>query len=230
MQTDLQQEALLNLDIRLATTPGITIVNTDGVPRSVATLQAHAANGFTFELDALLSYNALTRMLNTFLQGKRLELTEGLINQYLILEGCQLDSSGNDLIAKVPFSGSYTGILYLKGTPFYDTATPQVELQQVTYELETKSLLLKGVKWIFGKLILEEIKKYTSVSVARLYDVTAKRLNTLLNKQWAKGVEATGVTENITITGIVAQPQQLLIKTRCSGTLQLTVSAQAFDF
>lgn len=230
MQTDLQNDALLHLDIRLATTPAITFLNPGGAARSVPVLQAAAVNGFALELDALVSYASLSQVLRTFLQGKRLELTEGFISQHIIINDCKLESTGSDLIAEVPFSGSYTGLFYLKGTPFYNTASQQVELQNVTYELKTKSLLLKGVKWIFGKLILEEIKKYTAINVSRFYDMLTTRINDLLNKPWGPGIQPTGSIETITITGIQAQPSQLLLRTYCSGNLQLHISEQIFNF
>lgn len=230
MQTDLQKEALLNLDVRLATTPAVTIVNAGGMERSVTVPDVKAPNGFAFELDALVSFEALGQVLRTFLQGKRLELTEGFISQHILIDNCRLESSGNDLIAQVAFSGSYTGIIYLKGTPFYNTLSRQVELQSVTYELETKSLLLKGMKWIFGKLILEEIKKYTSIDVTRYYDLATQRINELLNKKWSQGIQASGTTEAVAITGIQVGQEQLLIRTCCSGSLKLTITEQAFKF
>ena len=230
MQPDPQKAALLNLSLRLATTPAVSVIKASGIEQPTPAIDANASNGFAFEMEATVSYNALNQVLHTFLQGKRIELTEGFINQHVIIEGCKLDSSGNNLLAEVPFSGSFNGILYLNGTPFYDPQLRRIELQDVAYDLKTKSLLLKGVKWVFGKLILEEIKKYTAVDVAPIYSTATERINEVLNKEWTRGIQASGTTDALVITGVYAQPQQLVIRGYCTGSLKLSVSELVFNF
>ena len=230
MQTDPQKAALLNLSLRLATTPALSVIEASGIAQPAPDLDANASNGFALELEATVSYNALNQVLHTFLQGKRVALTEGLINQHVVIEGCKLDSTGNNVVAEIPFSGSFDGIFYLTGTPIYNPQSRCIELQDVAYDLKTKSLLLKGIKWVFGKLILEEIKKYTTVDVTKFYSTATERINQVLNKEWTRGIQATGNIDSIVISGVYAQPQQLVVRAYCSGSLKLSVSELVFNF
>jgi hypothetical protein len=221
---------LLNLNLRLAATPAIRLEKATGV-QTVPLSTETGGNGFSFEVDATLPYDKLSGVLHAFLQGKRLELTEGFIRQHLILEGAKLyPDPQNKLVAEVPFSGSFHGTLYVMGTPFYNVETRRVELQEVTYDLKTKSLLLKGAKWLFGSLILDEIKKFTAVDVTKFYSTAAARLTEGLNKMRATGVQATGAITDITITSISARQHELLIRGQCRGTLELTLSEQLLEF
>ena len=102
-----------------------------------------------------------------------------------------------------------------------------MELRQFDYDLKTKNLLVRGAKWLFDKLILEEMQQYTILPVAQYYNTATERINTLLNKEWTTGVVASGALEKIEITSISAQKEQLLIRSRCSGSLHVTVSESA---
>ena len=80
------------------------------------------------------------------------------------------------------------------------------------------------------KLILEEIKKYTIVDVTKFYSTATERINEVLNKEWTRGIQASGKTDSIVITGVYAQAQQLVIRAYCSGSLKLSVSELVLNF
>jgi hypothetical protein len=120
--------------------------------------------------------------------------------------------------------------MYVTGIPLYNSGMRQIELQDVAYDLKTKSLLLKGAKWLFGGLILDEIKKVTAVDLTRFYTNAAARLTEVLNKTGAKGLQTAGTITDLTITGVEARQHELLIRGRCSGTLKLIVSEQLLKF
>ena len=231
MQPGSEPKALLNANLSAALSPAITVIKASGATQAMPVAAENGVNGFAIDLNFALPYDTLSNALQTFLQGKRLVITEGFFNQSVVLEGCTLYSDmQNKIVAEVPFSGSYSGTFYLTGTPFYNSSSRQVELQNVAYDLKTKSLILKGAKWLFGKVILDEIKKYTAVDLASFYTMAAARVTEFLNKEWTKGIAANGSVKTITITGLAAQQNQLVMTAQCSGELKLTISELQLGF
>jgi hypothetical protein len=226
---DAEMETLLHLNLSLAATPTLTVLKAYGM-KQVAFAIPEAGNGFAIKVEAALPFTALTEALNALLHGKRLELTEGFVNRHVVIESCKVNSAGQHLVVEVQFSGSFTGTVFLTGVPFYNPDSRQVELQHIAYDLKTTNLILKGAKWLFGNLIREEVKKYVSIDVSRFYETLSTRINELLNKAWATGITASGQMDALTITGVYAQAQQLLVQGYCSGQLQLAVSEQALKF
>ena len=55
MQTDPQKAALLNLSLRLATTPAFSVIKASGIAQPAPDLDANASNGFALELEATVS-------------------------------------------------------------------------------------------------------------------------------------------------------------------------------
>lgn len=213
---------LLNVTLGLATTPQLRFLKAFGVEQTVTT--GNQTNGFVLEVEAALSYAALSAALQTALQGKRFSLSEGLISQHVVADSCTLYSEANKLVVGVTFSGSFRGTVYFKGTPVYNAAAQQIELADFDYDLQTKNLLLKGAKWLFDKIISEEIIKRSRIDLAPVYKTATAKATSILNAEWATGVQAKGNIEQIALTKIETQPQQLLLRCRCRGTLQLAIS------
>jgi hypothetical protein len=215
---------LLNLHVQLVTTPTLT------VQKAAAAERALAGNGFRLQLEAVLPYAALSQTITAYLHGTRLDVSEGFIKQYIILNACTLYSSGENLVIKTSFSGSYNGTVVFTGKPLYHPQTKTIALDHMTYDLKTDSFLLKGLKWLFEKLILAEIKKYTAIDTAAYLQKASEELTKVLNGEWAKGIHAAGTVTELDVTGIQAQQDQLLIAMKCRGNLHLTVSALRLKF
>jgi hypothetical protein len=111
----------------------------------------------------------------------------------------------------------------------YNPAAQRIELRNFDYDLKTNSFLLKGAKWLFNRIILEEIQKYTLFDLTPYYNRAALLLHDALQKQWATGIQASGKVEQLAVTGIQAQQQHLAVRMQCRAALQLTLSVQAFN-
>jgi hypothetical protein len=187
-------------------------------------------NGFAFALEAALPYNSLSKVVNTFLKGKRFEITEGFINQHIIIDHCNLKGgTADNVIVEVLFSGSFSGTAYLTGKPVYNATTQKIELKDFEYDLKTNNFLLKGAKWLFNRIILDEIQKYTVFDVTPYYNRATLQLNEALKKQWANGIQVSGKVEQLAVTGVQAQQQHLSVALQCLATMQVTLSIQGIQ-
>ena len=215
-------ESLLKLNLSLTVAPAIIVTSTGNTTQVVFEADPEQ-KGFACMLEAALPYETLGRFLNGSLHGKRIPLTEGLLRRHIVIERCGVHSSNHHLTIAIKFSGSFTGTIFLTGRPYYNLESRQIELQQVGYDLKTNSFFLRGAKWLFGNQLLNELKKYTSVDMTTLYSTATSRLQALLNQQWTAGITVSGHITALHVTGVFAQPHQLLFQGYCDGSLRLEV-------
>lgn len=217
---------LLNINIGISATPVISFARPYVPQTSVPDLSAaNNAGGFNIFLEAALQYDSLSNVLDSFLVGKRFDVTEGLFKKHIIVRNTTVsgDEKGNMLI-KLDFTGSFDGTVNFTGKPVYNPEKKTLEVQDLDYDLTTKSLLLKTAKWLFNKRIINELKKYTSFELSQYYDTASKTMNTWLNREWTKGIRGTGSVTDLKLTSVYALPQHLLIRSNCVGKLSVLVS------
>ncbi|HZH95947.1 MAG TPA: DUF4403 family protein, partial [Flavisolibacter sp.] len=217
---------LLNISIGITATPTISFIKPVTATTPVPNLSASPnKEGFSIFLEAALQYDSLSTVMNSYLVNKRFDVNEGIIKKHIIIKSTSVsgDDKGN-LRIKMDFTGSHNGTFFLVGKPAYDEATKTIEVQDMDYDLKTKSLLLNSAKWLFNKRIISELKKYATINLASYYDTAALTLNTWLNKEWTKGIRGTGSVKDLKLTSVQALPQHLLIRSNCAGKLAVTVS------
>lgn len=216
----------LQIRIGIAAAPAINFIKeTSPAPVPPQLSKPVANDDFTINLEAALQYDSLSRILNGYLAGKRFEISEGLINNYVVVENTAIgaDTSGNFLI-RVAFSGSFNGIIFFTGKPVYNVATKTVMVKNLKYDLKSKSFLLNAAKWLFDAKIVSELKKYAVFPLQTYYDTAKGALNGWLNKEWAPGVSGEGRISELTLNEVEALPVHLLIRSQCNGKLIIKIS------
>lgn len=226
------QNDLLNISIGITAAPAVSFQKPAVSPSAVPNLSTAAApGGFSVYLDAALQYDSLSRLVNGYMAGKRFDLSEGLFAQHIVVKEVTLAGSPDKrMLIKVDFSGSFSGTAFFTGTPVYNAATKTIEVQNLTYDLQTKNLLLKTAKWLFAQKIEQELKKATNINLSSYFDQAQQTLNTYLNREWTKGIKGSGLVKELNVVSVQPLPQHILIKTACSGSLSVHVSEIALNF
>lgn len=220
------QNDFLNINIGITASPAISLVTPGGRAVPVPNLTpAPNPEGFSVFLEAALQYDSLSQVLNEYLVNKRFDLSEGLIKNYIVVQKTEVaaDTSGN-LVIKMDFTGSQKGTVYFKGQPVYNDSTKTVDVAGLDYDLQTNSLLLKTARWLFNKKILAEMKKHASFNMTSYYDTASRTLNGWLNREWTKGIRGSGTVSDLKLVGVDALPEHLLIRTNCTGKLNVLIS------
>ncbi|MDB5196101.1 MAG: hypothetical protein JWP88_471 [Flaviaesturariibacter sp.] len=223
---------LLNINIGISATPTVSLIRPDATTTTVPNLTTSGSpGGFNIFLEAALQYDSLSAVLNTYLMHKRFDISEGLIKNHIVIEDTKVagDTSGN-MVINLTFSGSFRGTVTFFGKPTYNAATKSIEVKDMDYNLQTKSVLLKTAKWLFSNRITDELKKYTTFSLASYYDTAKTTMNTWLNKEWMKGIKGSGAVSDLKLTNLYALPEHLLIRSNCVGKLAVQVSEIDLNF
>ncbi|MGZ3850000.1 MAG: DUF4403 family protein [Flavisolibacter sp.] len=217
---------LLNINLGITAAPVVSFEKPEAPKVTVPDLTtANHPGGFNIYLEAALQYDSLSKVLNGYLAGKRFDLSEGIFNKHIVMENTMVggDENGN-LLIRVDFSGSFEGTVFLTGKPFYNPEKKTIEVQELDYDLRTRNLLLKTAKWLFNKRIISELKKYSSFELTDYYKMATTTLNTWLNREWTPGIKGAGQISALSVTGVHALPEHLLIRSNCVGKLTVLVS------
>jgi hypothetical protein len=232
MQNINAKNDLLNISIGISATPFVSFVKPGATPSAVPNL-THTNNpgGFNIFLEAALQYDSLSNVLNGYLVNKRFDLSEGIFKKHIIIRNTNVsgDENGNMNI-RVDFTGSFDGTAYFIGKPVYNPEKKTIEVQDLDYDLKTKNLLLKTAKWLFNNKIISELKTYTTFELAQYYDTASKTLNDWLNREWTKGIKGSGSVTDLKLTSVYALPEHLLIRSNCTGKLNVLVSELDLKF
>jgi hypothetical protein len=232
MQTINAKNDMLNINIGISASPVVSLVRPATEVTRVPNLSSSSnPGGFNIFLEAALQYDSLSKVLSTYLLHKRFDVTEGIIKKHIIVENVVVssDTTGN-LEIQLDFSGSFSGTAFLNGKPVYNPEKKAIEIQEMDYDLKTKSLLLKTAKWLFNKRIINELKKYTFFDLSQYYDTASRSLNTWLNREWKKGIQGSGAVMDLKLTDLYALPEHLLIRSNCVGKLSVVVSEIELSF
>lgn len=223
---------MLAINIGISATPVISFTKPDNQNSIVPDLtKSNNKPGFNIFLEAALQYDSLSTVLNTLLVNKRFDLSEGIFKKHIIIKKTRVSGQQNgNLLFQLDFTGSFDGTVFLTGKPVYNPDTKSIEVDELDYDLQTKNVLLKTAKWLFNKRIRNELKKYTSFSLADYYNTAGKTINSWLNKEWTKGIKGMGYVRDLKLVALSALPDHLLIRSNCAGDLSVLVSSVNLSF
>ncbi len=220
----------LNVFIGLSAKPAISFERPTEQTSVIPNISSFSRkSGFSIFLDAVLSYDSLSNIMNQQVQGKEFDFKKGFIKKKFIIDECKIYGGGFEkLIIKINFSGTNNGVVYLVGKPFYDKEKRTIEITNIDFDIKSKNVLLGSADWIFDKKITKEISKNARFELGAYIDTAKIRINKELNKEWVKGTRSYGSMKDISLIGIYPMQQHLIIRSNCIG--ELSVKIESIDF
>lgn len=172
----------------------------------------------TFELhtDFNLNYDSLSTLLKPSIVGKRIDVKK----KFIVLDNMTFSCLNNsELLIKIDFSGSKKGTIYLTGNPVIDSLN-QFTIQNLDYELKTKSVLLKSASWMFNDKILNELKKASTLSLDPIIAELKKQINQQLDFKIAD-FQVKGKAHDLNIEHLFPATEGLFLRTLFRGTIRV---------
>ena len=175
-------------------------------------------DGFDVTMDIFTNYDSLTSMLTSGLGGMELDLK----GKKVIFDTVSVfGASNHQLHLRVVFSGTKSGILYLTCTPVFVADSQHISFPDLTYDLETKSALLNGAKWLFDKKITSTLREYSSMDLEPYLDTLRTELDKSLNMELDKDVYMSGKVKKVFIKHIQPETDQLHIRVHSLGNIAI---------
>ena len=186
-------------------------------------------SGFSIFLDAMLSYDSLSNIMNMSLRGKEFTFKKGFIKKHFIIDDCKIYGGGFDkMIIRIRFSGTNDGTVYLVGKPVYDKDKRSIEVQDIDFDIKSKNILLGSADWLFDKKITKAISEQARFELGSYIDSAKLTINQQLNREMVKGVRSAGTIKDIRLMAIYPMQQYLVIRSNCSG--DMAVKVESVDF
>lgn len=186
--------------------------------------------GFSIYMDAVLSYDSLSNILNQQLAGKEFEFKKFLFKKKFVIDNCSVYGANSEkLVIKIIFSGTNQGVIYLLGKPIYNADKRRIEVTDIDFDIKSKNFLLGNADWLFDKKITKEIGKKAQFDCSAYVDTAKTNINKQLNQEWVKGVRSYGNISDIKLIGIYSMQQYLVLRSNCTGDLSVKVDSINFS-
>lgn len=177
-----------------------------------------ASDSFQLVVDFNLNYDSLSRTIQQFAGGQKLKLKDKeVIFDSIAIAG----ASYNELLFRVKFSGSQKGTLYLRGIPKFDPEQETIELSNLQFDLDTKSVLLKTAKWLFSDRILQEIQRASKQQLRPQITSLKKTLNNSLQYNYQE-YRLKGSIDELHVIHLYPDSNQLVVRVNAKGIMKLS--------
>jgi hypothetical protein len=209
----------VSIDLNLGVAPIVSTNKQEVKETSLPKLEEYKKKkGFDLSIDIKASYDSLSSILNKQMKGKVLDLKgKKIIVTQLGIDGTQ----DNKMLFKMSFEGSKKGTLYLTGIPQIDTVKQVLYMDQLDFDLETKSVLLKSAKWLFSDRILSEIKKNAVFEMTPMLEDSRKMISEQLSTNLNEDISMKGIIDVVKIKTVYLSERSIVVRTQLSGDLKL---------
>jgi hypothetical protein len=118
---------------------------------------------FRVALNADLFYKDLRAIATPLLLGKRFD-SDG---KSVLIKDFDLYGNGNKLVVKLETQGSLDGVIYLTAKPVFNPQTNLFSVEDVDFDMQTQSLLLKSADWFLHGTIRGMIQEKLNMNLTQ---------------------------------------------------------------
>ena len=167
-----------------------------------------------------LPYDVASTILSRELRGDTIHVAK----QTFIVDSLHVLGVGDGRAAVgLAVSGAVNGVLYVVGHPAYDTATAELYMPDLTYDVATRNLLTGALSWLANGTVEEYLRTKVRIKLGEVIADGRRLLQESLNRDLADGVHLrASVTSGRGLT-VRAAPEALLLRVIASGQGRLVL-------
>lgn len=167
-----------------------------------------------------LPYDVASTILTRELRGTIIKVAQ----QRLVLDSLDLIGVGDGRVAVgLSVHGSVRGVLYVVGSPAYDTTTAELYMPDLHYDIGTRDLLTGTLAWLASGPVEEFLRTKVRIALAPVLADGEELLEKNLNRDLADGVHLTMDVKSGRVLGVRASPRALLVRAVASGQGELVL-------
>jgi hypothetical protein len=127
----------------------------------------------------------------------------------VVVKDIEMYYEDNKMVFKNTLSGSYNGIVYIQGNPYYDSISQKIKLQNTEFQLKTKNILHKTVAWLFEGKIERNIESNFEMEMTPYIEKSKQETLIALNREYRKGFFVKGDVLDMKMTYFEAKPNYM---------------------
>ena len=171
-------------------------------------------NTFRIALNTDLFYRDLLNIASPLLLNKEL----GSDGKSVVLKELELYGSGERLMVRMVTTGSLEGTFYLACKPVFNPQTNVFSVEQLDFDLQSKSLLLQSADWFLHGTIRDAIKERLTMDLTpRLAQAREMAGKAVARVNLADKVFLTGSIKSLKLNDLMVQRDKISIRIYTEG-------------
>ncbi|MBN1130712.1 MAG: DUF4403 family protein [Chitinispirillaceae bacterium] len=171
-------------------------------------------SSFILNLYSEMDYDAAGAMLQTFLAGR--SFTSG--RREVIIENVAITGMDGYAVIGLDLVGSYRGKVYVFGKPLYDSATATVSIENLDFDLSTRSVVHKTADWLLHGIIISKVKPYLRFPLReKLLESQLMVQKMLCHSELTRNVFITGSIDSLNVGGVRFTDRAIQAILFCAG-------------
>jgi hypothetical protein len=173
--------------------------------------------------EARMPYDIASVILSRELKGTRIKVgTRKLVVRHIHLSGV-----GDGRIAVgLEVTGPVDGILYATGRPAFDTATAELYMPDLAYDVGTRNLLIGALSWLAQGNIEDFLRTRVRLKLGPIIEQGRKLLEQNLNRELVPGLQLHVTVQGSRVLGVRAAPDAVLARGLASGQGELVIDVE----
>jgi hypothetical protein len=184
------------------------------VPLPSLKLVNGADRTFRVALNTDLFYKDLLAIATPLLLNKEL----GSDGKSVVLKDLDLYGNGDRLMVKVATTGDLDGTFYLTARPVFDPQTNVFSVEDVDFDMQTRSLLLNSADWFLHGTIRSAIRERLNMDLTqRLSQARDAAGKAMARVNLAENVFLTGSLKTMRLSDVMVQKDRISIQVYTEG-------------
>lgn len=178
-------------------------------------------NDFQVALMSDMPHTEAAAIAKKMFLGQQYEFKDG---KYKV-EITDLDIYGSDdkMVIRADLKGSLKGSVFLKGVPVFDPVKRMVVLNNLDFDLQSKSILFKTAAWLLEGQIEKMIQQKFGIPVDDLINFAKQNVESAMNTEYIKGVKLSGKIDQVAPDKVVLTPNSIVAVVMAKGKVELKV-------
>jgi len=185
-------------------------------------INSDVPQGFQVGLIGVMPHEEAARLAAAQFVGQTYEFQNGAYK--VVITSVDIYGQNDKLVIKAGLKGSLNGVIYLKGTPYYDPLTRMLSLQNIDYDLSTRNLLIKTANWFLQGRFAKQMQQQFVFPIGTQMDDAQKNIRQqLMPRNVAKGVVMSGSLDALVPHQVYLTPTSLVALVMAKGQLEIKI-------
>jgi hypothetical protein len=169
---------------------------------------------FRIALNADLFYKDLRVIASNLLLNKQF----GADGKNIVIKDIELYGNGDKLVIKLQTEGSLDGVFYLTAKPVFNPQTDVFSVEDVDFDMQTTSLLLKSADWLLHSAIRSNIQEKLNMNLTEQLERSRQMAGKALARvQLVEHVFLKGGIKNLKFNDMIIREDKISIQVYSEG-------------
>lgn len=194
----------------------------DSLPYPKMKVMEDLTDEFNVGIVTMIKYPHATELMKEQFVDNPYTYTEG--KKSVTVTQVDLWGSGDKMVIEMGLKGSVNGLIYLIGTPTYDSISRNVKMTNVDFHVDTKSKLLKSSNWLMHGKFAKMVEKYCYFELGKQLDESKKESQSFLNNyEISKGIFLKGKLSTLEANKIYLIEDAIIAVVNAKGKMTIKI-------